>query len=184
MSMYNKPVVAKEPERPGPELVGKYPGLILMLVSVVVPAVSAEEAADQIESPTIGDPEGMEIVRHSHALANSIFNSRDVTYDWTAGTNIWHSYTDIYSDHYATSRDQDAWRPFDIDTIGVRGRVWEEGYIRFDQTETNQQSSDTVINYETTGSPYAHWYARSDHTFEYPENEDYWYPMTEDEFNE
>ncbi len=30
MSMYNKPVVPEEPKRPGPELVEKYPGLILL----------------------------------------------------------------------------------------------------------------------------------------------------------
>jgi len=37
MSMYNKPVVTKEPERPGPDLVEKYPGLILFGENVTFP---------------------------------------------------------------------------------------------------------------------------------------------------
>ena len=37
MSMYNKPVVPEEPKRPGPELVEKYPGLILFGENVTFP---------------------------------------------------------------------------------------------------------------------------------------------------
>lgn len=159
--------------------------LALLLVSlVIVPAVSAKETVEQVEPTIIEDPEGMEVVRYSHVSSNSILDGREVIFEWRAGTNIWHKYTDIYSDHYSKSRNKDTGYPYDIDTIGVRGRVWEDDDPRLDQTVTNHQSADATINYETTGSALAHWYARSDHTFEYPANNEYWYPMTEDEFNE
>ncbi len=37
MSMYNKPVVTKEPERPGPEDLARYPGMILLGENVTFP---------------------------------------------------------------------------------------------------------------------------------------------------
>ncbi len=53
MSMYNKPVVAKEPERPGPELVGKYPGLILLDENVTFPDAGYVAAPGLPSGPTV-----------------------------------------------------------------------------------------------------------------------------------
>lgn len=156
---------------------------VMMMSVVVVSAVSASDTEEYFEHAIVEDPEGMELVRYSQTLSNPFLGAKSV-YDWTAYTNIWHLINRIHSDQYSKSRDHDTGYPFDIDTIGVRARIWEDDDPRFDQTDTNYNAADAEVSYETTGDGSAHWFARSNHTFEYVANNDYWYPVTEDEFNE
>jgi len=54
MSMYNKPIVTKEPERPGPELVKRYPGLILLGENVTFPERGSATVSGLPSGPTVG----------------------------------------------------------------------------------------------------------------------------------
>lgn len=60
MSMYNKPVVVKERERPGPELVAKHPGMILLGENVTFPDAGCVAAPGLPSGPTthvaVADP--------------------------------------------------------------------------------------------------------------------------------
>ena len=60
MSMYNKPIVTKEPERPGPELAEKYPGLILLGENATFPDTGCIAVSGLPSGPTaqvvVADP--------------------------------------------------------------------------------------------------------------------------------
>lgn len=53
MLMYNKPVVPEEPKRPGPELVEKYPGLILLDENVTFPDAGCVVAPGLSSGPAV-----------------------------------------------------------------------------------------------------------------------------------
>ncbi|MBE0517377.1 MAG: hypothetical protein IBX41_08350 [Methanophagales archaeon] len=159
---------------------GKVIGMIIVVALLagmtIVPMVSAtniSNANSDKEGDGIG---GMEISKQITGISKT-----QVT--WTASTDIWHPWFGpaIKSKHLSKSRD-DGGNPFDIDKIGVRGRVWQDDDLRTDQTVTNYNSADAVINWEYNGVYYGgDWLARSNHVFEYPP--EYWYPVTEDTYN-
>ncbi len=108
----------------------------------------------------------------------------------TLGTKQWSAYTDLYnyflSPHprlntYSTSRDDSS--PWDIDKIGVRGRVWRDSNLIYDQTVTNYNSADATIYWESgcilCGGSYS---ARGNHVFEM-QGYNSWYPATNDTLN-
>ena len=159
---------------------GKVIGMIIVVALLagmtIVPMVSATNISNtnpDKEGDGIG---GMEISKQISGISKT-----QVT--WTASTDIWHPLLgSIKSKHLSKSRVTETGDPFDIDTIGVRGRTWQGDEPRMDQTVTNYNSADAVINWEYDGIYYGgHWLARSNHVFEYPP--EYWYPVTEDTYN-
>ncbi len=54
MSMYYKPIVTKEPVRPGPELAEKYPGMILLGENVTFPERGSATVSGLPSGPTVG----------------------------------------------------------------------------------------------------------------------------------
>ncbi|VVB91163.1 Uncharacterised protein [uncultured archaeon] len=109
----------------------------------------------------------------------------------TLGTKQWSAYTDIYnygifSDYprlntYSKSRDSGS--PWDIDKIGVRGRVWRDDNLIFDQTVTNYNTADASIYWESGCTLCAGSYlARGNHVFE-TQGYNSWYPVTNDTLN-
>jgi hypothetical protein len=182
--------------------------LAMLLVSVVVvPAVSAEQFTEKLspeQSAEISgaDPEkdigvgGMQISRTlsfdnadegkdigigGMEISKISSGILDLTYTWYAGTDIWKEFLGpVKSIHYSRSR-TDSGSAFDIYKIGVRGRVWKDGSLKFDQTQTNYYSADAQVNYQSSDTFLSgYWTAQSDHVFEYPANNDYWYPTTTD----
>ena len=60
MSMYYKPIVTEKPERPGPELAEKYPGMILLGENVTFPDIASATVSGFPSGPTthvvVADP--------------------------------------------------------------------------------------------------------------------------------
>lgn len=54
MSMYNKPIVTKEPERPGPEDLAGHPGMILLGENVTFPDIASVTVSGLPSGPTVG----------------------------------------------------------------------------------------------------------------------------------
>ncbi|WP_187287604.1 hypothetical protein [Methanolacinia petrolearia] len=163
--------------------------LIVALVGVMfVPAVSAEQSDDQqFSQGQVIDPEGMELTRTSQSKisdtsASGVLKS---SYDWIAGTNIYREFPDpVKSKFYSESRLSGTTTPYNVYKVGVRGRAWREGIFKFDKTDENYYSADAAVNYECSDTYVGgHWLAQSDHTFEYPANNDYYYPTTTDDMD-
>ncbi len=103
--------------------------------------------------------------------------SRD--YTWTASTDMY-KYLYIYAPRFltkSTSRSGDS--AYDIDEIGVRGRIWRDDSLVFDDTDTHSDSADASIYWEFSGVYYGgDWDGRGNHVFE--DGNNYWYPVTTD----
>ncbi|MEA2075566.1 MAG: hypothetical protein U9O85_07520 [Euryarchaeota archaeon] len=155
---------------------GKAIGMIIVVALLVgmtiVPMVGATNISNATQDKEGDGIGGMEI-------SKQISGTSKTQVTWTASTDIWHPFLDnIKSKHLSKSRD-DGGSPFDIDKIGVRGRTWQNDNQRMDQTVTNYNSADAVINWQYDGTYYGgDWLARSNHVFEHPP--EYWYPVTED----
>ncbi len=54
MSMYNKPIVTKEPVRPGPEDLAGHPGMILLGENVTFPDIASVTVSGLPSGPTVG----------------------------------------------------------------------------------------------------------------------------------
>ncbi len=54
MSMYNKPIVTKEPVRPGPEDLARHPGMILLGENVTFPDIASATVSGFPSGPTVG----------------------------------------------------------------------------------------------------------------------------------
>jgi len=101
---------------------------------------------------------------------------------WSAYTDLWRDWwsaSPVYCDAYSRSRTSSG-SAYDIDKIALRERVWRDGSLYNDQTQTNYDSADAQVNYQ-----YSNWYtgdvwtAQSDHTFEHSGYVS-WYPVTTD----
>ncbi|MDD1685649.1 hypothetical protein [Methanoregula sp.] len=101
---------------------------------------------------------------------------------WSAYTDLWRNWwsaSPVYCDAYSRSRTSSG-SAYDIDKIALRERVWRDGSLYNDQTQTNYNSADAQVNYQYssvyTGGT---WTAQSDHTFELSGYSS-WYPVTTD----
>ncbi|HIH97080.1 MAG TPA: hypothetical protein HA348_06355 [Thermoplasmata archaeon] len=158
---------------------GKVIGMIIVVALLVgmtiVPMVGATNISNATQDKEGDGIGGMEI-------SKQISGTSKTQVTWTASTDIWHPWFGpaIKSKHLSKSRDNSG-SPFDIDKIGVRGRVWQDDDLRTDQTVTNYNSADAVINWQYDGTYYGgDWLARSNHVFE--EGTESWYPVTEDTY--
>jgi hypothetical protein len=100
---------------------------------------------------------------------------------WSAYTDLWVPFFTASKDYTGYSRSRtSAGLAYDIDKIGIRGRVWRDGSLYYDQTQTNYNSADAQLSYEYAGLyTGGTWDARSDHTFELSGYTS-WYPVTTD----
>jgi hypothetical protein len=174
--------------------------LALMLVAMaMVPMVSAADEEKTVVTETQlsvqeaaqitgADPEtavglgGMEVSRIG-TVSSATKGLLATQYNWRGYTDIWNDNPilgPVRAIHQSTSRVQSSGAPFDIDTIGARGRVWKDDVNIFDQPDTRSNSADAVVNYYYGGAPFGSWRAQTDHTFIYYANSDYWYPTTYD----
>ncbi|MFA7050352.1 MAG: hypothetical protein WC164_04575 [Patescibacteria group bacterium] len=167
---------------------------LLLVTMAMVPVVSAEDVGtneyllitslsdydtDKSQWEGVG---GMEITKTGKMLVKSLsaLGTRS-TYTWTAGTDIWNPIISVKSIHYSYSRMDNA--PYDIDKIGVRGRVWKNNILQFDESSESPDGADASVNFQSSGPIVGSWFARSNHVFENDATSDYWYPVTEDYVN-
>jgi len=159
--------------------------LALVLLSTLILSVASAEPLIMRLSPDEGAGiSGADVEKDigvgGMQISKTYSGILDSEYTWTGYTDIWKSYlSPVKSIHQSKSRIGST--PFDIDVIGVRGRVWQDESLKFDQPQTNEDSADAQVNYQSSEVfPWGYWYARSDHTFEYEAGNDYWYPMSYD----
>ena len=168
---------------------------LLLAAMAMVPMVSADSLTNgdvPVTSLTAPDLDknawkgvgGMELTKIGQA-SNSVSSAKAPAsdYTWTAGSDIWNPLITVKSTHYSYSRMNNA--PYDIDTIGVRGRVWKNNNLMFDDSDSNSNGADASVNYDSgLGTPIVgSWFERSNHVFENSATGDYWYPVTEDSVN-
>jgi hypothetical protein len=167
---------------------------LLFAGMVMVPLVSAGDLQtnDNLPITSLSAPDadksqwkgvgGMEITRTGNALVESISPSGTRSeFTWTAGSDIWNPIFSVRSTHYSYSRMNNA--PYDIDKIGVRGRVWKNNNLQFDQSSESLEGADASVNFQSSGPIVGSWFERSNHVFENAATYDYWYPVTEDSIN-
>ena len=155
---------------------------LLLAAMIMVPIVSAVSQTD-------GNTGGMELTKTGYVSAKLASqngaspNAVQATYTWTAGSNIWSSGVTVSSTHYSYSRLNNA--PYDINTIEVRGRVWKNNNLMWDQTQTAYNAADASLNYNSgIGNPIVgSWFERSNHRFIDPADSDSWTPVTEKSVN-
>jgi hypothetical protein len=165
---------------------------LLLAAMTMVPMISAQTEVDENlpltsnNSPDVDKSQwkgvGGTEVTHTGNISGKSFAASG-TYTWTAGTDIWNPVIGVQSSHYSYSRMNNA--PFDIDKIGVRGRVWKNNILQFDQPDESQNAADASVSFATPwGTPIVgSWFARSNHVFEEASTNDYIYPITEDFVN-
>lgn len=167
---------------------------LLLAGMVMVPMVSADLGIDKnVPVTSLNAPGtdksvwkgvgGMELTKVGVFSTGSLSaKATRSQYQWTAGSDIWNPVIGVKSTHYSYSRMNNA--PYDIDTIGVRGRVWKENNLMFDQPQTSTNGADATVNYDSGSTPITgRWFERSNHVFENSATSDYWYPVTEDHVN-
>lgn len=164
------------------------------MVSAVSPESSDSGVITQHLSPAEGakwtgaDPEkdigvgGM--LKMKTAVKKSNLSTLAITEapHWSAYTDLWRNWwsaSPVYCDAYSRSRTGSG-SAYDINKIALRERVWRDGSLYNDQTQTKYNSADAQVNYQ-----YSNWYtggtwtAQSDHTFELSGYTS-WYPVTTD----
>jgi hypothetical protein len=101
------------------------------------------------------------------------------SFSWTATTDMYR-YLGIYAPRFYTeSISRIDGSAYDIDEIGVRGRIWRDDSLVFDDTDSNSDSADANIYWAFSGIYYSgDWDGRGNHVFE--EGNSYWYPITTD----
>jgi hypothetical protein len=165
---------------------------LALLLAAIVPCVSAQSGTNEnlpltsLSAPDMDKSQwkgvGGSEVTHTGIEPGKSLAPRG-TYTWTAGTDVWNPIIGVQSTHYSYSRMSNA--PYDIDKIGVRGRVWKNNNLQFDDSDESLNAADARVDFATGwGVPIVgSWFARSNHVFEKASSNDYYYPVTEDYVN-
>jgi hypothetical protein len=102
---------------------------------------------------------------------------------WTANSDLYVPwFGNVNYDGYSRSRLDQSGSPYDIDKIEVRGRVWKNNALKWDDTDTQYGSSDSTLHWVNSEIYYAgSWTCQGNHAFE---NGPYtWYPVTSDSWS-
>jgi hypothetical protein len=177
-------------------------GVILMALMLaamaIVPVVSAESSESGVTTQYLSPEEGAKftganpdkdigvggMLKNMTAVPSrkAAFAAAAVAPQWSAYTDLWRNWwsaSPVYCDAYSRSRTSSG-SAYDINKIALRERVWRDGALYNDQTDTRYNSADAVVNYQYsavyTGGT---WTAQSDHTFELSGYTS-WYPVTSD----
>lgn len=172
--------------------------LALLLAGIaLVPIVSAESSDLGVTTQYLSPEEGAKFTGANPAKdigvggmlkTKTAVKSNPATFaateapHWSAYTDLWRNWwsaSPVYCDAYSRSRTSSG-SAYDINKIGLRERVWRDGSLYNDQTDTHYNSADAQVNYQYsavyTGGT---WTAQSDHTFELSGYSS-WYPVTTD----
>jgi hypothetical protein len=155
--------------------------IVSMMFVATVNATENSETFDSSENTVIKGKDVIEIVDNMYALDDKE-DSRDVLTYSPSRSFSWQASSDVYRflspGFLSYSRSRIDGSPYDIDEISVRGRLWADDDLEFDQTDTQYNSADAGISYSFTILTGTDFIGRGNHVFE--EGNSYWYPTTED----
>jgi hypothetical protein len=97
---------------------------------------------------------------------------------WTANTDIYLALLQGVWLHCTSTSRSSGGSPYDINTIGVRGRIWVNDKLKHDETVTNYNSADASLQW-CSGYYSGNMLGRGNHVFVLT-GYNSWYPVTED----
>jgi hypothetical protein len=171
--------------------------LVLLLAGMIMgPIVSAQSTDPGVTTEKLSPYEGAKItganpekdlgvggmLTTKNAVRSNLFSPMaSGVPQWSAYTDLWVPFLTASKDYLGYSRSRTTTgTAYDINKIGIRGRVWRDNSLYYDQTQTNYNSADAQLTYEYNGLyTGGTWNAQSDHTFEHTGYVS-WYPVTTD----